>query len=212
MLGCCEVRPRLCRCPRPQRGESRMRPCWSCFLHNGKLRLDAPARWGGGRHGPLGASQTLGPDAAQAQHYPIGCSSCKQTHVLLERPSFHGESARIRCQQCQVQVRVSRCTCLTCGSFLSKCRCATHEIGDRGRQSALTGFFRRAPARPGPPLNTGETGTSGISPAHLAAGPQRTSGQVSSRHDGMRRLNAGVVRPSLAAWLRGMTPERAAPA
>ncbi len=72
-----------------------------------------------------------------ACHYPISCSKCKQTHVLAAKPAISGESARIRCQQCHVQVRVSKCTCVVCGNFVAKCRCSMHGPAPVPRQRSI---------------------------------------------------------------------------
>ena len=106
------------------------------LLPLGRLQLDTPARWGQRLDMPAPAS-THAEDGGVASHYPISCSKCRQTHVLAEKPAIHGASARIRCQQCHVQVRVSKCTCVTCGNFVAKCRCGVQGPIAKAKQRSL---------------------------------------------------------------------------
>ena len=110
------------------------------LLPLGKLHLDAPARWGQ-RLDMLAPTITHSEDGGRATHYPISCSKCKQTHVLAEKPSIQGASARIRCQQCHEQVRVSRCTCIACGNCVAKCRCSLLMPAAPARQRSLREFL-----------------------------------------------------------------------
>ena len=131
------------------------------LLPLGKLHLDAPARWGHrlGMMAPIITQAEEG--GGRATHYPISCSKCKQTHALAEKPSIQGASARIRCQQCHEQVRVSRCTCIACGNFVAKCRCSLLETSALARQRSLREFLGGSGGRASSSNSAGGSGHAG---------------------------------------------------
>ena len=71
------------------KGATKRRALSNRFLGKGRLRLDAPARWGSHLTVPA-QTNTLSEGGNMAEHFPVNCNKCRQTHVLAERRSIRG--------------------------------------------------------------------------------------------------------------------------